>query len=134
MTEYKNRPPIPEIGVFQTVEWDETTDYWLIRDMTQQELDIAFPKPTESPESTLTIEEKRMQMSVSAFQIRIALVDRLTDLEEWIKNENKIIQMTWEYAVELNRMSQTILSMQIALGFTDEEMDELFNKAKDIKV
>jgi hypothetical protein len=46
MTEF---PAKPEFGDFQTVEWDDNSGYWLIRDLTPEELKIKFPPPEPEP-------------------------------------------------------------------------------------
>ena len=38
-------PPKPEYGEFQTAEWSEDYGYWVIRDLTPEELAIKFPPP-----------------------------------------------------------------------------------------
>lgn len=38
-------PPKPEYGEFQTAEWGEDYGYWVIRDLTPEELAIKFPPP-----------------------------------------------------------------------------------------
>lgn len=58
-----DRPPKPECGKFQTVEWDEKTDYWLIRDMTQAELDEAYPpEPVPEPDPAEAARDKRNRL------------------------------------------------------------------------
>jgi hypothetical protein len=72
---------------------------------------------------------------VSAFQARAALhlAGHLTAAEAFVAESNDpIIQMAWEYAVEFQRLSPTILAAQQALGMTDEEMDDLFTLAATI--
>jgi len=64
-----DKPTKPECGEFQTVEWDEATNYWLIRDLTESELEEKFP-PEPAPKPDLA-EEARGER------------DRLLDESDW---------------------------------------------------
>lgn len=55
-----NAPERPEVGPYQTVEWSNARNYWLIRDKTTAELAAAFSPPAPT---VLTLEDERARMS-----------------------------------------------------------------------
>ena len=43
-----------------------------------------------------------------------------------------LVKSAWEYALKFKRQSPTILAVAQALGWTDEQLDDLFRVANDI--
>lgn len=90
---------------------------------------------TERP--SLSIEEIRQSMKVTSFQAhaavaRAGLYDEVTSL---IENELTPIEtkLAWNKAQTFERLSPAILTMGVALGLSDEQLDDLFNVAKTIE-
>jgi hypothetical protein len=70
---------------------------------------------------------------VSARQMRLALLslDLLTSVETAVA-ANPTTNISWEYATEFHRTNALVLSMQSALGKTDEEVDAIFTLAASL--
>lgn len=65
----ENAPPPPQIGAFQVVEWNAVygpTGGWVIRDMTPEELSVAFPPPPPPPPPTLDDHRRAVDDHVEA--------------------------------------------------------------------
>jgi hypothetical protein len=86
----------------------------------------------------LTPEEKREDMVVSPRQARLALnaAGLLASVDAAIaamdEPEKTVVTLEWEYATEIQRLSSWVISMGIALGLTETELDNLFIVAKDL--
>ena len=86
----------------------------------------------------LTPEEKRENMKVSPRQARLALnaAGLLADVDAAIaamdEPEKTIVNLEWEYATEIDRLSSWVISMGVALGLTEQELDNLFVVAADL--
>ena len=64
-------PPKPEYGEFQTAEWSDDYGFWVIRDLTPEELAIKFPPPEPDPNA--------VPQSITMRQLLIGLMGA-----EWI--------------------------------------------------
>lgn len=66
--------------------------------------------------------------TVSMRQARLALlqVDLLTQVNLAIENGTEADKITWEYATEVNCSDSLVSNMAIALGLTEQQLDDLF--------
>ncbi|HEG8091526.1 TPA: hypothetical protein SFZ51_001119 [Campylobacter jejuni] len=72
---------------------------------------------------------------ISIRQAKLALLeaDLLDDVEEFIsKTDDKRVKISWEYATDFDRYNDIILALQKQLGLTNQEVDDLFIKAKTL--
>lgn len=81
------------------------------------------------------LDDWRSRTQVSMRQARLALIQQelLQQVNSAIASlsepEKSIVETEWEYASVVDRSSPWIASMTIALGLTDEQMDDLFKLA-----
>lgn len=86
----------------------------------------------------ITDEERREDMIVSPRQARLALnaAGLLVSVDAAIaamdEPEKTIVSLEWEYATEIQRLSSWVISMGVALGLGEDELDNLFVVAKDL--
>ncbi|HFV1619052.1 TPA: hypothetical protein ACH6AG_000148 [Campylobacter jejuni] len=72
---------------------------------------------------------------ISIRQAKLALLeaDLLDDVEEFIsKTDDRRVKISWEYATDFDRYNDIILALQKQLGLTNQEVDDLFIKAKTL--
>jgi len=74
--------------------------------------------------------------TISPMQAKMALLQAglLDDVETFIAEASRDIQIAWEYASEFKRTSPLLLSLSELLGLTSTQLDELFALAKGIEV
>jgi hypothetical protein len=83
-------------------------------------------------------EELRPRMIVSPRQARLALnaAGLLVSVDAAIaamdEPEKTVVSLEWEYATEIQRLSSWVISMGVALGLSEDELDNLFVVAKDL--
>ncbi|TQR29150.1 hypothetical protein DMB92_08415 [Campylobacter sp. MIT 99-7217] len=79
-------------------------------------------------------DEKGVPRKISIRQAKLILLENelLDDIEEMIASSDKKTQISWEYATEFERNNPLILSFQKAANLSDEFVDELFKKAKEL--
>jgi hypothetical protein len=72
--------------------------------------------------------------SVSPLQARKALKQQsmLTTVQAAVAAADEDTQMAWEYATSFDRTSPFVSSMAAALGWTDEQVDQLFILANSL--
>lgn len=119
-------PPVPLGQTVDTrtitVSNDTATANYTLRNKTQKELDAE-------------IVAERAGMKVSMRQARLALNQSglLSSVETAIASlpepQKTTVSIEWEYAHVVDRMSPWMGDMAIALGMTEEEMDDLFRLA-----
>lgn len=85
---------------------------------TQEEVDAYVPPP---PKVT----------TVSPRQARLALFAAgiLPDVEAAVKAAGGAVQISWEFATEINRDDPLISSIRSSLGLTPEQIDLIFQQA-----
>jgi len=68
---------------------------------------------------------------VSARQIKLAMLDAdlLDEVEAFAAQQDRAVQISWEYAVEFQRQDPMLVAMAGAFGLTDEQVDDLFRAA-----
>lgn len=95
--------------------------------------DAKKKKPVAVNRPGPSIEEERARMVVSRGQGRIALhrAGKLTALEAYITGSSAEPEMVIAYqdAATWSRNSSTTAALQVALGLSDEETDDLFRAA-----
>lgn len=71
---------------------------------------------------------KTIPSTITAFQARIALTEQglLEQVETAVNAKNGDTKIRWEWAGELNRNHQDVLDIAKALGWTVEQLDDLF--------
>ena len=97
------------------------TQQWAVRDLTPGEL--AARRQT-----------RRESMVISRFQGEAALYQAglLDDVEALIAQSDPLVQIAWQRVTEFRRLSPMIASIAQALGWTDEQLDALFETAAGI--
>ena len=71
---------------------------------------------------------------VSPRQIKLALLaaGKLDDVESFVANAERAVQISWEYAVEWRRDDAMLNDMASAFGMSSEEVDDLFRVAAEL--
>lgn len=71
---------------------------------------------------------------VSMRQARLALLqqDLLSTVDEAIAAGSEADKITWEYATEVNRNEALLQNMAVALGLSEEDLDNLFALASSL--
>jgi len=71
---------------------------------------------------------------VSMRQARLALLQEglLTNVNLAIQQGSEADKITWEYATEVNKNDSLVQNMAIALGLSQDELDNLFNLASTL--
>jgi hypothetical protein len=102
-----------------TQQWEQS---WDVRDFTEEEI-------------AQNLADRRERMVVTPRQARLALLSAgqlvnidaaISALEEPTKS---FVEIEWEYAVSIERMSPWVIAMTESLGMTAEEVDQLFEGA-----
>jgi hypothetical protein len=102
-----------------TQQWEQV---WEVREFTYEEI-------------AQNLADRRERMVVTPRQARLALLGAgqlanidaaIATLEEPTKS---FVEIEWEYAVSIERMSPWVIAMTESLGMTAEEVDQLFEGA-----
>ena len=79
------------------------------------------------------LEQKRQSMNVTPFQAKAALLDAdlLDDIEALIADPltDRVVVLAWNNAIQFERLSPMVAGIAAALGWTDEQLDGLFEAA-----
>lgn len=69
----------------------------------------------------------RMNMTISPRQARLILLryGLLDDIEDMLSTD-RAMQVWWEYSLDIKRSNEHIINAGMALGLTDEELDNMF--------
>ncbi|WP_430229934.1 hypothetical protein [Nitrosomonas communis] len=113
----------------------------IITDLTYEEA-LALPDPKEIyidgemvyvyTEDDIPNQPITVPQEVQAHQARIALFEAglLDEVNAYIASSNDDeLKIRWEYGGKLLRNSQYVAAVAVALGLTDEQLDELFIRA-----
>ena len=78
-----------------------------------------------------TLEQRRAQMVCTPRQARLALqaAGLLNNVTAWIAQADASVQIEWEFANEIRRDWSPIAAAALALGLTDDDLDNLFTQA-----
>jgi hypothetical protein len=106
-----------------TLENDKWILAWQVRPATQEEI-------------AQRLEAKRRSMIVTPFQAKAALLDAglLDDIEALIADpdaDRKVV-LAWTNAISFERLSPMVAGIAAALGWTDTQLDDLFDAAAQI--
>ena len=78
-------------------------------------------------------EARRQAMVVTPFQAKAALLDAdlLDDIEALIADPltDRVVVLAWNNAIQFERLSPMVAGIAAALGWTDEQLDGLFEAA-----
>lgn len=71
---------------------------------------------------------------VTMRQARLALLQAglLTQVDATIAQGGQADQITWEYAAEVDRNSALVVNMSVALGLSNQDLDNLFTLASTL--
>lgn len=74
------------------------------------------------------------KVSVTPRQARLALLQAglLTQVENAVAQSGGETEITWEYAIEVNRDDPSISSIGQSLNLTEQQIDDLFNTARTL--
>ena len=77
--------------------------------------------------------QRRQTMNVTPFQAKAALLQAalLDDVEALISDPaaDPLVKLAWTNALEYRRLSPMVEGIKTALGWTDEQLDSLFEQA-----
>jgi hypothetical protein len=90
-------------------------------------------EPATQEEIAQRLEAKRRSMVVTPFQAKAALLDAglLDDIEALIADpaaDRKVV-LAWTNAISFERLSPMVAGIAAALGWTDTQLDDLFDAA-----
>ena len=80
------------------------------------------PEPIQVPQ-VVTIRQAKLAL------LQVGLLD---DVDAAVAQADRATQIEWEYATEVKRNWPTISKLQVALGMTDSQIDELFIRAASL--
>lgn len=124
-----NLPPKPEFGEFQTAEWSDDYGFWVIRDLTPEELAVKFPEPEPDPNAPIP------PIVISSRQGKQALLDNnlFDTVEAFIYSENdKSLEIWWTDAREWEEDHPKILAMMNELNINEADAKSMFEYAKTL--
>ena len=80
--------------------------------------------------------ETFVPLVVTPFQAKAALYQAglLSTVETHIENSEPLIQMAWNEALEFKRYSPAILNLASSLGWSEQQLDDLFINAYSINI
>lgn len=89
---------------------------------------------------TEEVEEIKVPLEVALWKIRVII--KSMGLEEQIEQSFELLEepnktgakYIWEYGTSIERYSQTVLFLQQVLKLKDNQVDEIFKSANDIKL
>jgi hypothetical protein len=126
-------PPAPTVGDFQTAEWDaDVTGWWVIRDLTPEELAIKFPPPEPTPPGPVTRIERRQGLrallgdGVTPGITRAMLEGMIASIENPVEREIALAE--YEHTHWLID-SPFIMLGAANFGLTEEQVQALFEQA-----
>lgn len=99
----------------------ENPHYWAIE-----------PKTAEEQAAYATTFAKSFVVSMRQARIALARRGDLSRVEAAVQAAGQEAQIEWEYAHILNRNSDIVANIGAVLGYTDEELDDLFVEASHI--
>ena len=104
--------PLPDIPPGKLARFDGTS--WTIID--------------EHPGKQAELDAKRQSASLSAAKFRLALLamGELDAVEAAIPQAPREVQIMWEYSTSYERMHPAIVQLGAAMGYSDEQLDQLF--------
>ena len=79
-------------------------------------------------EWNIAANKKYVPIEVTMRQARLALHQqgKLTQVEEVVAQADQQTKISWEFASTVDRNSDLVKSLSPALGFTDQQLDDLF--------
>jgi hypothetical protein len=126
--------PDPEYSYeTQTLEYREYADVenklWVqesyVRDLTESEIEQRKPLPPQ------TCTPRQFRLALINAGVNLDTVETLIDSIE-DQTEKQIVRIHWEYSLEIERQHPMAVALMTTLGFTEEQMDELFVYANTI--
>lgn len=106
---------------------------WLLT-ASEKEIEAAGIAVREEPDPVLPEEPKPIPV-VTMRQARLALLGAglLDAINEAVKSAGEAAVIEWEYAQEVRRDSPLIAQLAEGIKLSDEQIDELFDKAQQIQ-
>jgi hypothetical protein len=133
------RPDIPDNYAKRRAEYppmvDQISAMWKgpsskdYQDIQNEIKQIKDKYPIESSETFVPLVVTPFQAKAALFQAGL-----LSEVETHIANSEPLIQMAWNEALEFKRYSPAILSLASSLGWSDNDLDQLFINAYDINI
>lgn len=90
---------------------------------------IKYKYPIESSETFVPLVVTPFQAKAALFQAGL-----LSEVETHIANSEPLVQMAWNEALEFKRYSPAILNLASSLGWSEQQLDDLFINAYDINI
>jgi len=147
----RNGPTFPDVKGLDIEWWDQSRwpiqhpdDYPLFYGSCDEDADTDIPGVVrilqkEVYDELHSIELRSRKPSVATpLQIRLALIklgmlEQIQNFIDELEEPAKTVVMTeWEYALEINKNSNTIQSLSSQMGLTGEQLDEIFEVAANI--
>lgn len=106
---------------------------WVVKDMFEDYIDYSGVLISKVEQEQNYLAEKNKAMvpnSITPRQARLVLLQNnlLDDLEVLIAND-RVLQIWWEYSLEIKRNDERLLQAAVALKLTDEQLDNMFIRA-----
>lgn len=91
--------------------------------------------PSFLPDAATALARKRSNLRASRYQLRAALVDvgKLNEAKTAMQAAPNRVALAWAEADTIKRSGQLANALGIALGYTDLELDALFEAAAEIE-
>jgi hypothetical protein len=109
---------------------------WSIRDMFSDYVNEEGVAVTKAEQESEYLERKRKELvpkTITPRQARLALLQAtLLDEVEAMVATDKSMGIWWEYSLEIERNSEHIINAGLALGLTEEQLDNLFTEGSKL--
>ena len=137
--------PQPEHGEFEIVAQEGAVQdslgnwvqNWVVRPMfveyTDDEGIVHTVEEQQAAYVAQQAQQKRQSMNVTPFQAKDALLDAglLDDIEALMADPltDRVVVLAWNNAIQFERLSPMVAGIAAALGWSDEQLDTLFEAA-----
>ena len=103
---------------YTTLTWSDTTQTC----PTEAEIDAEVAKGAPAAPQVTTVSPRQARLALFAAGI-------LDQVETAVKAAGGAVQISWDYATEINRHDPLIVSIGASLGLTEDQIDLIFTQA-----
>lgn len=123
---YADRPEIDQSTQVIELSWTETDT---------QKIEVVTVRDKTALEIEQMLNAKRRGKSITMRQARLYLSaeNLLVEIEQSIaslpEEQKSVVEIEWQHGSTIERMSSTVELLQAILGWTDDQLDQMFSEA-----